>query len=177
MSERAHELSASPAAEPVAEALSASFEIFYETEHDALFGSLYLMTGDRHESEELMQDAFLKVWERWDLVQGLDSPTGYLYRTGMNAFRMRYRRTAVAARKLVGVVNRRDPFEAVDARDEVDRALAGLRPRQRAALVLTELLDFSSEEAGRILGVKAGTVRALASQGRAAIRHLAGGTR
>jgi DNA-directed RNA polymerase specialized sigma24 family protein len=46
-----------------------------------------------------------------------------------------------------------------------------LTPRQRAALVLTELLGFDSAEAGRMLGVRAGTVRALASQGRAAMRR------
>ena len=56
------------------------------------------MTGNRAEAEELMQDAFLSVWERWDRVSGMDDPIGYLYRTAMNLFRKRYRRAMLAVR-------------------------------------------------------------------------------
>ena len=45
---------------------------------------------------------------------------------------------------------------------------------QRMSLVLTDLLDYSSEEAARLMGVKATTVRVLASQGRAALRASTG---
>ena len=48
--------------------------------------------------------------------------------------------------------------------------LLGLPPRQRAALVLTEIFGYSSEQAARIRGVRPTTVRVLASQGRAALR-------
>jgi Sigma-70 region 2 len=56
-------------------ALSVSFEDFYEIEHGALFGALVLMAGSRHEAEDVMQDAFLRVWERWHLVQSFANPT------------------------------------------------------------------------------------------------------
>ena len=52
------------------------------------------MTGNRAEAEEIMQDAFLKLWERWDRVREIDDQTGYLYRTPMNVFRRRYQRAA-----------------------------------------------------------------------------------
>jgi DNA-directed RNA polymerase specialized sigma24 family protein len=52
---------------------------------------------------------------------------------------------------------------AADERDALARALARLPERQRSAIVLTELLGYDSEEAGRILGVKDVTVRSLAS--------------
>ena len=42
-----------------------SFEDFFEQTHQRLFGGLCLITGNRHEAEEVMQDAYLKVWERW----------------------------------------------------------------------------------------------------------------
>jgi hypothetical protein len=48
----------------VAEA-HASFETFFEQTHQRLFGGLCLVTGNRHDAEEIMQDAYLKVWERW----------------------------------------------------------------------------------------------------------------
>jgi len=148
-----------------------TFEAFFEAERDGLFGALVLITGDQHEAEELAQDAFLAVWERWDRVGAMDNPAGYLYRTAMNIFRKRRRRAALAVRRAVGLIHAEDAFAAADARQVVARALAGLSRRQRAALVLTELLGFTSEEAGRVLGIKPVTVRVLASQGRAAMKQ------
>jgi RNA polymerase sigma-70 factor (ECF subfamily) len=151
-----------------------AFEDFFDAERDGLFGALVLITGDRHEAEEIAQDAFLVLWERWDRVRSMEKPTGYLYRTAMNLFRRRRRRAALAARRAVGLAHHEDTFAAADARQVVARALAGLSQRQRAALVLTELLGFSSEEAGRMLRVKPVTVRVLASQGRAAMKQSLG---
>ncbi|MFN8232398.1 MAG: sigma factor [Actinomycetota bacterium] len=52
------------------------FEAFYRTEARTLFRRLWLVTGNRAEAEELMQDAFLSVWERWDRVGRMDDPSG-----------------------------------------------------------------------------------------------------
>lgn len=153
-----------------------SFEAFFEAEHDRLFRALCLITGNRHEAEEVMQDAFLSLWERWDRVGSLEDPVGYLYRTAMNGFRKRYRRAAVALKKALVSARREPDFEAVEARDLVVKALGTLTPRQRACIVLTDLLDYSSEEAGVILGVSASTVRVLTSRARAAMRRSLGGT-
>jgi RNA polymerase sigma-70 factor (ECF subfamily) len=149
---------------------AAAFEDFFRGQTQSLFAHLCLITGNRAEAEELAQDAFLKVWERWDRVADME-PIGYLYRTAMNLFRKRYRRAVLALRKTVSEELRRDEFATVEDRSIVARALVGLAPRQRAALVLTELIGFSSEEAGHMLGVNPGTVRALASQGRAAMKQ------
>jgi RNA polymerase sigma-70 factor (sigma-E family) len=154
-------------------AVPVSFEAFFEAEHERLLRALYLVTGNAQEAEELMQEAFLAVWERWDRVASMDEPTGYLYRTAMNRFRSRVRRASRAARRAIGSTEGGDAFTAADERDALARALARLPERQRAAIVLVELLGYGSEEAGRILGVKDGTVRSLASQARAALRtHL-----
>jgi RNA polymerase sigma factor (sigma-70 family) len=158
---------------PLQRAMSArqDFQAFFESERNGLFGALVLMTADRHEAEEIAQDAFLALWERWERISRLEDPVGYLYRTAMNLFRKRRRRAAMALRRSVGLVHTEDVFAAADARDVVARALAGASRRQRAALVLTDLLGFNSEEAGRALGIKPVTVRVLASQGRAAMRR------
>jgi len=118
----------------------------------------------------LMQEAFLAVWERWGSVREMENPTGYLYRTAMNRFRSRWRQAARTARRSLRPAEGRDELAEVDDRDAVRRALGAATPRQRAALVLVEYLGFSSEEAGGILGVQPVTVRALASQGRAAMK-------
>jgi len=156
-------------AHPSRASLAETFEEFFEAESDRLFGALMLVTRNKHESEELMQEAFLKVWGRWDRVRELESPTGYLYRVAMNEFRMRYRRTKVAARALLKPLAGRDPLEEAEVRSDVARALDHLGPRERAALVLTDLLGFSAADAANILHVKESTVRSLASHARASL--------
>ncbi len=158
---------------PASETLEApgSFESFYDAESQMLFRRLWLVTGNRAEAEEIMQDAFLKVWERWEQVSSMDDPVGYLYRTAMNLFRKRYRRAVLAIRRSIGLAPSRDDFADADARDTVQRVLSTLPPRQRAALVLTEMLGFSPREAGRALGVQASTVRSLSHQGRESFRR------
>ena len=146
-----------------------SFESFFEAEGDRLYGAMCVVTRNSSEAEELTEDAFVRVWERWDRVRELDDPVGYLYRTAMNGFRMSLRRRAVKRR--LGLDRAQgDPFEAADARDAIARALAKLTPRQRAAVVLTELLGYPSEEAAGLLKIKPVTVRVLASQAHAAMR-------
>ena len=150
------------------------FERFFEANHGRLFSALCLITGNRAEAEELMQEAFLKLWERWDRVAGLEDPVGYLYRTAMNTFRKRYRRALLALRRAIRPSETPDALGAVDDRDLVVRALRRVSPEQRAALVLTALRDYSSEEAAAILGTSAANVRMLASRARAQIRASMG---
>jgi RNA polymerase sigma-70 factor (ECF subfamily) len=149
----------------------AGFETFFHAHHDRLFRALTLMTGNRHEAEEVLQDAFLKLWERWDRVASLADPAGYLYRTSMNLFRSRARRTAMAVRKAAGRVPPDDALRSVEERDVLVRALARVSPRQRAAIVLIDVLDMSSDDAGAALGVRAVTARVLASKARASLRR------
>jgi RNA polymerase sigma-70 factor, ECF subfamily len=151
-----------------------SFEDFFNQESPILFRRLCLITGNRHEAEDVMQDAFLRVYERWDRVRDMGDPTGYLYRTAFNVFRRRARRAALAVRRTLRLAPSTDEFAAADAKHVISQALGQLTARQRAALVLTEILGHTSEEAGRLLGIRSGTVRALASQGRAAMKRALG---
>lgn len=152
-------------------AFAQSFDDFFELEHERMLGALYLITGNRQEAEDLMQDAFVKLLGRWDLVQSLQDPTGYLYRTAMNIFRTRYRRSRMALRRYAMLSpTERDLFGDIEVREDVRRALVKLTPRQRAAIVLTELLGYPPSEAARTLRIKASTVRALTTQARARLR-------
>lgn len=119
----------------------------------------------------------MKVFERWDRVAGMEDPRGFLYRVAMNTFRSRYRSAVRAMRRTMAASEPDDAFAAVEDRDTVIRALRRLIPQQRAAIVLTSLLEYSSEEAGRMLGMKASTVRALATRARAAMRENVGDAR
>ena len=64
-----------------------AFEDFFLDERARLFRALLLVTQDAAEAEDLMQEAFVRVWERWDRVGGVESPVGYLFRTAMNLHR------------------------------------------------------------------------------------------
>ena len=152
----------------------AHFDEFFEDEHERLYKALYFVTGNRHDAEELMQDAFLKLWERWGEIDRISDPTGYLFRVALNGFRMRRRRAAMAIRKVLPVPERRDEFLDAEMRADVRQLLLEVTPRQRAALLLLDLLGYPSEEAARILRVRPSTVRALATKGRRALRDMEG---
>lgn len=145
-----------------------TFEAFFSAESDRLVRILSVITGSRSEAEDIVQEAFTRVFQRWDRVGTMENPAGYLERTAMNVFRNQYRRAAMALRRSIGVAPDLDVFQAVEDRDVAARALALLTPRQRAALVLTEWLGYSGEEVGKLLGIKASTVWVLTHQARAA---------
>lgn len=147
------------------------FEAFFLHHHEGLFRALWLVTRNRHEAEEVMQDAFLRLLERWQVVQAAENPEGYLFRTAMNVYRSRLRRASVALRKAVGQLPGDDQLAEVEARDAVVRALAPLPARQRAAIVLMDVLGLTSEQAGEALGIRPVTVRVLAARGRARLRE------
>ncbi len=146
-----------------------TFEDLVADEHARLFRALFLITGNRAEAEEVMQDAFLAVWERWDRVGTMDDPTGYLFRTAMNLWRKRLRRAGVAVRRTVASNLARDDFEP--RCPVVFAAHRGLSPKERAAIVTTALLGYTSEEAGHVLGTTAATVRMHASRARAQMQR------
>lgn len=89
----------------------------------------------------------------------------------MNVFCSRLRRTAVALRKVIRQLPVDDQLAQVEAREAVVRALAPLPVRQRAAVVLMDVLGLTSEEAGDALGIRPVTVRVLAARGRARLRE------
>jgi RNA polymerase sigma-70 factor (ECF subfamily) len=151
--------------------LTRSFEEFFVSERQELFGTLWMMTGRRHEAEEVLQEAFVRVWERWDDVRRMERPAGYLYRTAVNVWRSRARRAAVALRRTIHAEPPLDATADVDARDVVVRALATLPPRQRAAVVLIDLLGFTSDEAARALGIRPSTARVQVVRARAALKE------
>ena len=100
-----------------------------------------------------MQDAFLKIWERWAQVSEMDDPVGYLYRTAMNLFRKRYRRAVLRSAGRSASRPRRTTSRGRRTGDRAARALDA-----PAASTCGPRVDrdagFSAKEAGRALGVR-----------------------
>ena len=155
-------------------ATSRGFEEFYGATFRRLFTAMCLVTGNRHEAEEITQEAFVRVFERWDRVGALEDPVGYLFRVSMNVFRSRYRRASLGVRRAILLAPAEtDDLAAIETHDAVVRLLLELDPRQRAAVLLTAILDYSAEEAGRMLGLRASSVRSLTTRARARMKHEA----
>ena len=155
---------------PTPEPPASDFRTFFEDEHRALLKTLYFVTGNQAEAADLMQEAFLKLWERWDRIDTIEDPRAYLFRVALNGSKMWARSAKRASRRALPLGVVRDPFDDVELRDDVHRMLLTLTPRQRAALVLLDLYGYGSEDAARIMGIRPSTVRALATQGRAVLR-------
>jgi len=155
---------------------SLSFAEFFEREHLRLGRAIFLLTGDRDEAEDLVQEALARAYERWDLVSQMGEPAGYVYRIASNLHRRRSRtrlrqRTLVERRR----VQDSDPGDAADARMDVLAALAMLPQDQREAVVLVEMFGFDTETAAQALGIKPVSVRVRLHRARLRLRDVLGG--
>ena len=148
------------------------FEEFFDAEHVRLARALYLLTGSVSDADELTQEAMVRVYERWDQVQVMDSPQGYLFRTALNLHRSRVRWLATRARHIVEATPSPDPAEVVQDRDSLARALGSLPTGQREALVLVEWMGMDQQEAAATLGIRPGSVRARLSRAKADLRRM-----
>jgi DNA-directed RNA polymerase specialized sigma24 family protein len=143
-----------PEADPASE-----FELFFEVEHERVFGAAYLATGSRVDAADLTDRAFTSTWDRWDRVREMERPSLYVVRRAINPARIAVRRPIVALRQRMHGEPKLDPFEDVRIDDEVRDALASLPVRTRAAIALVRTLDLTAGEAGRALGMRAASVR------------------
>jgi RNA polymerase sigma factor (sigma-70 family) len=150
------------------------FETFFEAEMPRVFRAARLLTGSHHDAEELCQEAFFRIWQRWDRVRAMEDPRGYLYRTVLNDHRKRYRRALRKARQVIRPASVDDPQLTIQARDTFARWLASLTPRQRTAVILTHWLAQTTAETAAAMGVKPGTVHVLLSQAKASLEEAMG---
>jgi RNA polymerase sigma-70 factor, ECF subfamily len=110
-------------------AVEHSFEDFFELEQERLLRLLWMVTGSLQDAEDIVQDAFLRVWERWHKVSVVESPTGYLHHAAMNIFRNRYRRAKLGIRKAIGSDPPVDAFGSMEDQISVSSPLRSLTPQ------------------------------------------------
>jgi len=111
----------------------ASFELFFRHEFAQLYRALVIVTLDSGEAEDPAQEAFGRLWERWERVSAVEDPQGYLYRTALNGFFQRRRRIVRLAKRSLGVSfsgSERDLLSPVEARDLIERSLLMLPARR-----------------------------------------------
>jgi RNA polymerase sigma-70 factor (sigma-E family) len=157
------------------------FEQFVAESTDSLFRTGFLMTWDTAETEDLLQDTFVRVARRWNRVRSMDRPIAYARRILVNLVidgaerRSRQRNElTITERILTDRVDDRSMrlMSEIDDLAEFRWALTQLPPRQRAVLVLRYWNDLSEKETAEILGCSLGTVRSTASRGADRVRRL-----
>jgi RNA polymerase sigma-70 factor, ECF subfamily len=142
------------------------FEEFYTATVGRLLGAMYPVTGDLHEAEEIVQEAFARASVRWSRLRDYDVPEAWVRRVAMNLATDRGRRLQRQARALL----RTGPPPSVPPASVEAMALAEalrtLPMRQRQAIVLHHLIDLPVEEVAATLGTRSGTVKSLLARGR-----------
>ena len=151
----------------------------YAVEHAArLRRSAFLLCGDWHLAQDLMQMALMKIYRSWSRVQKDDSLTNYgrtvLLRTWLDEKRRPWRRSE---RTEAAVPDQQDEARGPDdsperlwARDLVHQGLLRLPPRQRAVLVFRYFDDLTVAETAEVMGCSEGTVKSQTARGLEALR-------
>ncbi|MGR6924503.1 SigE family RNA polymerase sigma factor [[Actinomadura] parvosata] len=150
-----------------------TFETFAAQRLPALYRYAMVLTQNRHDAEDLVQEALTRTGLRWNAIRRKDDPEGYV-RTAMvrimvNRWRRPMREVSVSAppepaAEDVGLERLLDD-EGIRSR------IARLPPRMRAVLVLRYVEERGDEEIARLLGCSRGTVKSQASRGLARLRE------
>jgi DNA-directed RNA polymerase specialized sigma24 family protein len=144
-----------------------SFEEVYRSSQQRMVRVAFLMTGSNEVAEEVVQDAFVALFQRFDAIA---EPTGYLYRSVVNGCRARHRRQLVADR--VRALPLPPSVLPPPELDETWHAVGKLTPRRRAAIVLRYYADLPLADIAGILGCTTGTVKSLIHRGIAQLKDV-----
>jgi len=146
------------------------FDEWVAVRGDALYRLAYVLTGNRTDAEDVVQEALSRALPRWSQILEADDPDAYVRRMVVNAHtswwrRFRRRESPVAE---VRLGESSDPDVA--EQDRVWRACLALPPDQRVAVVLRYYEHRDYDEIADLTAVREGTVRSRVSRGLAALR-------
>ena len=137
----------------------------------------FLLCGDLHTADDLVQETLVRVYARWHRVAGGPDPDAYAGKVLLTRFLDTRRRPWRRERTVASVPDQRADaaatraFEDVDAADAtLAAALAAIPADQRAVLVLRFADDLAVEQVARQLDISSGTVKSRTSRGLANLR-------
>ena len=149
-----------------------SFEEYVTARGPSLLRLAYVLCGDHHLAEDIVQEVLARMHDRWRRVDHADHPDAYVRRAVVREYlswrrRRSSREIALAEPPSPGA---HGPEARVAARDEMWRLLAGLSRAQRVVLVLRFYEDLPDDEIAAVLGCSPATVRVHASRGLSRLR-------
>src|SRR5262245_48262408 len=138
----------------------------FRREHPRLVALGLALTGDRESACDLAQETLARAYRSWDRVERYELPAAWLRRVLINLAVDGHRKSQTEQRALIGI----RPREVVDGLDGVGgewwAAVRGLPVRERVAIALYYVEDYSVGEIAAVMGIAAGTVRATLAQAR-----------
>ncbi|WP_121257031.1 SigE family RNA polymerase sigma factor [Nocardioides ferulae] len=148
------------------------FNAFVVARTPALSRTAYLLTGDAHLAEDLVQTALFKAARSWHRIEGDPEPyvRRILYTQNVSWWRSRRRMREHALPEQYDAAT---PAADPDLRLTLEQALGRLTTRQRTVLVLRYFEDLTEVQAAEVLGIGAGTVKSIGRQALARLRTLA----
>lgn len=150
------------------------FAEFVAARSSVLLRSAWLLTGDRHMAEDLLQTALAASWRRWSGLADNGDPEWYVRRVLVNTYlswrRRRWWREQPTASPPDRPSAQHDQAMVAAERDAVRHALARLSRQQRAIVVLRYAEDLSIVETAQLLGCSPNTVKVQASRALAVLR-------
>lgn len=146
------------------DAREADYAHFVRTRTHALLRSAYLLTGDQHLAEDLVQEAFARTHRAWARLDRSDNAEAYARKVMYHAQVSIWRRPRVAEVLPADFEPDRnhgadDHAESAVERLVLRRALLTLSAKQRAVIVLRFFEDHTEAEAAQLLGVSISTVK------------------
>ncbi len=149
-----------------------AFELLYRRWVSPIYSLSLKMSGSSELAEDLTQEVFITAWEKLPLFNDRSSFFTWLYRLAVRVIMRKrsrehhYIRSSQPIESISGV--HQEGRARYDASDKIDlqRSIARLPVRTRAALVLFDIEGYSHGEISRILGIREGTSKALVSRGR-----------
>jgi RNA polymerase sigma-70 factor (sigma-E family) len=148
-----------------------AFEEYVAARGRALWRTAWLLTGDAHKAEDLVQTALVKCWRRWDSIAGDGAVDGYVRRALVTTYTDWWRRkwTGEVPTEVLPEVAAAGADLAV--RRDVVVALASLPRGQRAVVVLRFYEDLTEAQTAAALGISVGTVKSQTSRALRALRE------
>lgn len=150
---------------PKLAAAAQTFDEFYRGTYRSMVLLARATTQSEEAAEEIVQDAFVQLYQRWDRVE---TPAAWMRRAVISLCTSWVRHTVQARSAPVAMPDR--PTQDPDAVMDVWSALSKLPPRQRAAVVLRYLEDLPERDIAHALGCRVGTVKSTLSRARQSLR-------
>lgn len=132
------------------------FGHLYREVHPRLVAALTAACGDADLAADAAEEAAVRAIERWDRVQHMANPQGWLYRVALNEIRRRQRRAKLEQRLIRRAAASAGPVPGPTG--EIWALVSGLSPRQREAVALRHVGGLTEPEIAGIMGITRGTV-------------------
>lgn len=153
-----------------------AFEALYRLHAPATYALCRRMHGDEHEARELLQDVFVRAWERLPSFRGESALATWLHRLAVNVVlerlrgerRQRSRHTEASSDDAFGASRQSD----VETRLDLESAIATLAPGARQVFVLHDVYGYAHDEIAALIGIAPATARVQLWRARRALMRI-----